>query len=147
MKDAKAIPLTLDAIKKYNLEDRIIFGAVDRTINKELQKQKSSSIPLCIDIETMMTIAQIYKQGQLKDNYPYEHDILGFFVESSTRPMITKHLISTLHKAGKPLALVGSLLDDPKVQQEMIELGVDILFTDRPDVLRQTFDSYLNKKN
>ena len=144
MKDAKAIPLTLDAIKRYNLENRVIFGAVDRTINKELQKQKSSSIPICAGYWNNDEIAQVYKQGQLDDNYPYEHDILGFFVESHTRALLTKHLINTIHKAGKPLALVGSLLDDPKVQKEMIELGIDILFTDRPDVLRQTFDSYKN---
>jgi len=142
MKDITAIPLTLDAIKRYNLENRIIFGAVDHTINKELQKQKLSSIPICADIVTMKKITQIYKQGQLDENYPYEHDILGFFVEPHTRATITEHLINTIHKAGKPLAFVGSLLDDPIVQKEMIELGVDILFTDRPDVLRQTFDSY-----
>jgi glycerophosphoryl diester phosphodiesterase len=145
MKDAKAIPLTLDTIKRYNLEDRVIFGAVDRRINKELQKEKFPSIPICADIETMLNIAQVYKQGQLNENYAYEHDILGFFVEPHTRSLLTPHLIETIHKAGKPLAFVGSLLDNPKTQQEMIELGVDILFTDRPDILRQTLDSYSNK--
>ncbi|CAF0960212.1 unnamed protein product [Rotaria magnacalcarata] len=145
MKDTKAIPLTLDAIKRYNIENRVIFGAVNRTINKELQKHKFSSIPICADIETMMKISQDYKQGKLDENYIYEHDILGFFVEPHTRAMLTQHLIDTIHKAGKPLALVGSLLDDPKVQQEMIQLGIDILFTDRPDILRQTFDSFKNK--
>jgi glycerophosphoryl diester phosphodiesterase len=142
MKDANAIPLTLDAIQRYHLEDRVIFGAVDRAINKQLQKQKLPSIPICADTETMMKFVQIYRQGQVDDNYPYEHDILGFFLESYTRSLITKHLVNTIHKAGKPLALVGTLLDDPKVQKEMIELGIDILFTDRPDILRQTLDSY-----
>jgi glycerophosphoryl diester phosphodiesterase len=145
MKDAKAIPLTLKTIQQYNLENRVIFGAVDRLINKELQQQKISSIPICADIETMMKISQAYKQGQLNENYPYEHDILGLFLELHTRRILTQHLIDTIHKAGKPIALVGSLLDDPKVQQEMIELGIDILVTDRPDVLRQTLDSYSNK--
>jgi glycerophosphoryl diester phosphodiesterase len=145
MKDANAIPLTLDTIRRYNLEDRVIFGAVDRTINQQLQKQKFPSIPICVDIETMMKFTQIYRQDQLDDNYPYEHDILGFFLESHTRSLLTKHLVDIIHKAGKPLALVGSLLDDPTVQKEMIELGVDILFTDRPDILRQTFDSYSKK--
>jgi len=145
MKDAKAIPLTLKTIQQYNLENRVIFGAVDRLINKELQQQKLSSIPICADIETMMKIAQAYKQGQLNENYPYEHDILGLFLELHTRRILTQDLIDTIHKAGKPIALVGSLLDDAKVQQEMIELGIDILVTDRPDVLRQTLDSYSNK--
>ena len=93
----------------------------------------------------MMKFAQAYKQGQVDENYAYEHDILGFFLESHTRALLTKQLLDVIHKAGKPLALVGSLLDLPDVQKEMIELGVDILFTDRPDVLRQTLDSYLNK--
>jgi glycerophosphoryl diester phosphodiesterase len=145
MKDAKAIPLTLDAIKRYNLEHRVIFGAVDRSINNELQKQKFSDIPICADIDTMIKISEVYKQDQLNGTYPFEHDILGFFVEPYTRAMLTKHLINTIHQAGKPLALVGSLLDDPIVQKEMIELGIDILFTDRPDVLRQTLNSYSNK--
>lgn len=145
MKDINAIPLTLDAIKRYNIEDRVIFGAVNRIINKEIQRQKFCSIPLCADIETMMKISQDYKQGKLDADYSYEHDILGFFLEPNTRSILNKHLIDTIHKAGKPLALVGSLLDDPNVQYEMIGLGVDILFTDRPDILRQTFDSFSNK--
>jgi len=142
MKDVKAIPLTLDAIKRYNLENRVIFGAVDRTINKELQKQKFPSIPICTDIETMLKFSQAYKQGQVDENYPYEHDIIGFFLEPHTRSFITKDLINTIHKAGKPLALAGSLLDDSNVQKEMIELGIDILFTDRPDVLRKTLNEF-----
>lgn len=143
MKDAKAIPLTLDIIKKFNLEDRIIFGAVERTINKELQKQKPSSIPICADIESMMEFSQAYRQGQVNQNYSCKHDILGFFLEPHTRAMLTKHLVDTIHQTGKPFAVVGSLLDDVNVQKQMIEFGVDILFTDRPDILRQTFDSYL----
>ena len=48
MKDANAVSSTLETIQRYHLEDRVIFGAVDRTINKEVQKQKPSSIPnLC----------------------------------------------------------------------------------------------------
>jgi glycerophosphoryl diester phosphodiesterase len=142
MKDAGAIPLTLDAIQRYNLEDRVMFGAVDQPINQQLQKQKPPSIPICADVETMIKFAQFYRQGQVDINYPYEHDILGFFLEAHTRNLITKHLVDTIHQAGKPLALVGKLLDDPSIQKEMIELGVDILFTDRPDILRQTLDSY-----
>ncbi|UJR20323.1 hypothetical protein I4U23_023454 [Adineta vaga] len=145
MKDANAITLTLQAIEQYQIQDRIIFGAVDRCINQELQKQKPSSIPLCADIETMMKIAQAYKQGHLNEKYPLEHDILGFFLEPHTRAILTSHLIDTIHKTGRPLAIVGSLLDDPKIQKEMIELGIDILFTDRPDILRQTLNSYANK--
>ncbi|CAF1629668.1 unnamed protein product [Adineta ricciae] len=145
MKDANAIPLTLQAIQKYKIEDRVMFGAVDRPINKELQKQKPSSIPLCADVESMMKIAQAYKQGQLNENYPFEHDILGLFLEPHTRAILTSHLVDTIHKTGRPLALVGSLLDDPAVQREVIQLGVDIIFTDRPDVLRQTLESYANK--
>ncbi|CAF1037619.1 unnamed protein product [Adineta steineri] len=142
MKDIDAIPLTMKTIEKYQIENRVIFGAIDRFINKEVQKQKPSSIPICADTETMLKIFQAYKQGQLNENYPFEHDILGLFLESHTRSILTQHLIDTIHKTGKPLAIVGSLLDDPKIQKEMIELGVDILFTDRPDILRQTFNSY-----
>ena len=128
MKDANAIPLTLQAIQKYKIEDRVMFGAVDRPINKELQKQKPSSIPLCADVESMMKIAQAYKQGQLNESYPFEHDILGLFLEPNTRAILTSHLVDTIHKTGRPLALVGSLLDDPAVQREMIQLGVDNYF-------------------
>ncbi|CAF3634957.1 unnamed protein product [Rotaria sp. Silwood1] len=145
MKDIKAIRLTLDIIKKYNIENDVIFGAVDRIINKELQKEKFPSIPICADIETMMKFSQDYKQGRINENYSYEHDILGLFIEPHTRSILNKDLIDTIHKAGKPLAIVGSLLDDKNVQKEMIQLGIDIIFTDRPDILRQTLDSYSNK--
>ena len=145
MKDANAIPLTLDAIRRYNLEDRVMFCAVDQTINQQLRKLKPSTIPICADVETMTKFTQMYLQGQVDENYPYEHDILGFFLAANTRSLVNKHLIDTIHKAGKPLALVGTLLDDPSIQKEMIELGADILFTDRPDILRQTLDSYSKK--
>ena len=145
MKDARAIPLTLQTIHQYQLEDRVIFGAVDRAINRQLQKDKFPSIPICADIETMMKFAQDYRQGHVNASYPYEHDILGFFLESHTRNLLDKRLINTIHQAGKPLALVGTLLDDQQVQKEMIELGVDILFTDRPDILRQTLNEYCKK--
>lgn len=142
MKDAEAIPLTLDTIRRYHLEDRVIFGAVDRAINLQLQRQKSPSIPICADANTMLKFTQNYLQGQVNAAYTYEHDILGFFLESHTRNLVTKTLLDTIHRAGKPLALVGSLLDDRQVQKEMIELGVDILFTDRPDILRETLNQY-----
>jgi hypothetical protein len=45
------------------------------------------------------------KQGQLDDNYPYEHDIIGFFVEPHTRSFLTKDLINTIHKAGRFITL------------------------------------------
>ena len=141
MKDATAIPLTLDAIHRHQLTDRVIFGAVDRRINVEVHKAKPHSIPLCADVETMMQIVEVYRQGQLTASYPYDHDLLGFFVEAHTRAAITADLIESIHRAGKPVAVVGSLLDRDEVQREMIQLGLDILFTDRPDVLRQTLDS------
>ncbi|CAF3820659.1 unnamed protein product [Rotaria sp. Silwood1] len=114
MKDIKAIPLTLGAIKQYNIENHVIFGAD-------------------------------YKQDRLNDNYSYEHDILALFLGPHTRSILNKHLVDTKHKAEKSLANFGSLLDDSNSQKEMIELGIDILFTDRPYILRQTLDSYLNK--
>ncbi|CAF3946630.1 unnamed protein product [Rotaria sp. Silwood1] len=93
----------------------------------------------------MINISQDYKQNRLNDNYSYEHDILALFLGPHTRSILNKHLVDTKHKAEKSLAIVGSLLDDSNVQKEMIELGIDILFTDSPDILRQTLDSNLNK--
>ena len=141
LKDIEAIPLTMNAIKRYQLEDRVIFGAVDRAINLQLQRAKLPSMPICVDVESMTNIAQAYQRGELNAQYPFEHDILGFFLESSSRSLVTKDLLTRIHSLGKPLSLVGSLLDRPDVQREMIDLGVDILFTDRPDLLRQTLDS------
>ena len=143
MKDAEAIPLTLTLIDEHRLDDRVIFGAVDPSINEQLRQRKPASIPLCADVRTMETIVETYQQGRLTDTYPYQHDILGLFLEEHTRRLLTKDFLDRIHRAGKPLALVGSLLDRVDVQNEMIRLGVDILFTDRPDVLRQTFDAQL----
>lgn len=141
MKDAEAIPLTITLIDARRLHDRVIFGAVDPSINERLRQLKPASIPLCADVETMKTLVHDYLHGRLTDEYPYQHDILGLFLERHTRPLLTKDFLDRIHRAGKPLALVGSLLDHVDVQNEMIQLGVDILFTDRPDVLRQTLHS------
>jgi len=61
-----------------------------------------------------MNFLVFIKQVQLDDNYPYEHDIIGFFLEPHTRSFLTKDLINTIHN-----------LMIRMFKKEMIELGID----------------------
>lgn len=52
--------------------------------------------------------------------------------------MLKPELFDAIHERGKWIAVFGEDLDDPATQQRLIQLKADIIFSDRPDILRQT---------
>ncbi|CAF0982495.1 unnamed protein product [Didymodactylos carnosus] len=124
-----------------------MFGAVDYQINQAVKNLKPPDIPLCADVQTMMKIAYIYEStGTFNEALVKNHDIVGIFVEKNTLSILKEDLFKLFHQYEKPIALVGGELDNPQIIKDMIRYGADILFSDRPDVLRQTLDSVAQEK-
>jgi len=77
---------------------------------------------------------------------PFQHHMAGLKISEEISPFITKGLINELHQRKRKIALFGPLLDEKSVQEDMIKMGIDILLTDRPDLLRINFDNHVKEE-
>jgi len=140
LKDINAVTPSLQVIKERKLEDRVILGAVHHNINSKLLGEKPGNIPLAPDFETMMGLWTAFMAGQIA-TVPIKHEIVGLIVDSRTQSMLIPQLFEAFHARGKWIAVFGEFLDDPVWQKKLIQLKTDIIFCDRPDVLRKTLQS------
>lgn len=56
--------------------------------------------------------------------------------------MLSKRFFDALREKGCWTAVFGPLIDEPEVQATFIEWGVDLIVTDRPDVLNHTLKNH-----
>jgi glycerophosphoryl diester phosphodiesterase len=54
--------------------------------------------------------------------------------------LLNKRLFKELHSRGSLIALFGPGIDSKEDQRKFIEMGADLLVTDRPDNLRAVLD-------
>jgi glycerophosphoryl diester phosphodiesterase len=66
-------------------------------------------------------------------------DVLTVPPESSGITVITPRLLDSAHARG--VAVYAWTIDDPDEMNELLDMGVDGIMTDRPDVLRDVLDS------
>jgi len=133
-KDADAAKKTLEVVKERGFDKRIILGAITTSANALLLQDKPAHVPIVSDASTTISITTSNMIGGL-DNYTFKHDILGFFLTGVTSLFFTKGLVDAAHKAGKKVVVAGGSLDDIATLQQCIAWGVDIVMTDRPDLL------------
>ena len=67
-----------------------------------------------------------------------KHDIIGLHIGRSTNWLITNGLIKAIHSRNRWVAVSGPGLNVPSIQKHFIDLGVQLIISDRPDVLNVT---------
>jgi glycerophosphoryl diester phosphodiesterase len=139
-KDDKPINLALETISKKNLQNRVIFGAVEPEINQILRKKKPKNVPLAADFATMKQIHGCYVNGTLA-NLQIEHEIVGFMVDNTLLSLLNEQLFQEFHKKGKWIALFGPALNNEDIIRRVVSLDTDLILSDRPDLLRSVLDS------
>ena len=150
LKHIPAIPQVVKLINQHNWQHRVMYGAVDQKINKAAQIALAAlptTTPLCADVQTMKEFTAAYDKDHRLSDFDWtvqlgKHTAVGWFVEphSGVTKLLTQSLIDLVHSHHKMVFLVGTALDDPATQRHYISMGVDVLFVDRPWVLRQTLD-------
>jgi hypothetical protein len=120
------------------LHNRIICGAVAPSVNRVLLAARLPWIPCAVDFISMLKILVLYWLGLLWLVYPLQHQILGFFVNDRTERVMSKRLFRTLQEAGSVVALFGPGTNDRASQLKYLDMGVDMLVSDRPDILQST---------
>ena len=59
--------------------------------------------------------------------------------------VVTREFVDALHRRGRKV--FAFVIDNPVEQRDLLEMGVDGIMTDRPDVLRKTIDEWRRKDN
>ncbi len=59
---------------------------------------------------------------------------------------MTENLVKAVHKKGKKIAVFGPDLNEVEMQKFCVRIGVDYLFADRPDLLRQVITEHEEEK-
>lgn len=136
-KDRKTCNIALKFIQPYNIENRVILGAVFKKPN-QLLAQKCPSIPLISTILETIKILVFHQLGRLHE-YKFEHKIFGFVICAYTLIFFTKSLIDDLHKNGIRVLVsgFGPELTKKACMKRCIEFGTDFIMTDRPDILNK----------
>jgi len=68
---------------------------------------------------------------------PTRHILMGSHISNLTKRIISPGLISDWKKRNMRIILFGEGLNDEETQRHCLNEGVDILLTDRPDILKE----------
>jgi len=138
IKTLSAISPTLKIVEERGISDRVIMGAVEESVNKELMRLKPQHIPAAPDIVSTLKAYLLYEFGLLRF-FRFSHHIFALHLSNTTRYAVTDSGFLQACKArGRKTAVFGPLLDEPQWQKKCIDIGVDIIFSDRPDILATT---------
>jgi glycerophosphoryl diester phosphodiesterase len=133
-KDEDSVIKAMQIVNERNIEDRIIVGAVSPAINQLLGFLKSPAVPITSD--TTGTLEFVMQKGIITGEL--RHNIIGYIFSPATMMFFSPDLVTAAHALGCKFAAVGSPLDFSKFQKQCIDWGIDLILTDRPDVLAET---------
>jgi len=135
-KDEDSALKTINVVKERGIEDRIILGAVPTETNALLQLLKSPIVPLVSDSSASIHFVMSHLGGNTA--IEVSHNIIGFFFSPATMMFFSAELVAAAHKSGCKFIVVGDVLDNEAFQKQCIDCGVDIILSDRPDILSRT---------
>ncbi|GAQ83939.1 glycerophosphoryl diester phosphodiesterase [Klebsormidium nitens] len=144
-KSPGAVADTLEVVKRFGIEERIIMGAIPTDANLEVRRLKPSCVPVTPDKNSMILMYAMYCLGLLWV-VPMRFEIVGTTAHRWGFKVLTPGLVKAFHDRGRLLAVFGPHIDTPEGQLDCIRMGVDMLFTDRPDVLSVTLEGLAKEK-
>lgn len=140
MKSAAAVDVTLPVLERLDAWDRVCLGAFDE---RWLQRARRAVGPrLCTSMG--MTAALGLRSRAWLDALPAPLSLLpappfaGQLAQLPRRfgplTVVDARLVATAHAAGREVHVWT--VDDPAEMAELLDMGVDGLLSDRPDLLR-----------
>eukprot|EP00850_Spirogloea_muscicola_P018977 SM000180S03502 [mRNA] locus=s180:111400:114792:+ [translate_table: standard] len=140
-KAANAVEDALKLVKKLALEERIICGAIPTLANLEIRKQRPPCVPVTPDKNTMVFLYAMYLLGLLW-LAPLQHEIVGTTAHRWGFKVLTPGMIKAFHDRKRWMAVFGDYLDNAEGQLDCLALGVDLLVSDRPDILHNSISKW-----
>jgi len=156
MKDVGAVAPTLELIKEKKIEDRVIFGSVAPTPNREIRKLRPIGIGLPVGPDALsVLIMTILSWMRLFWIYPHKHELVGTLHTASwtsrgkrrSIKLVSERLVKDVHHSNRMFAVFGPEMNHPVEIRDCLDMGVDIIFSDRPDVARDTIEKWKKEKD
>ncbi|GJP36289.1 hypothetical protein CLOM_g8285 [Closterium sp. NIES-68] len=133
----KAVAPTLEMVREYGLEQRILMGAVPPIANREVLRLKPKFVPATPDLHSMILMYICYVVGILW-LIPMRHEMVGTTAYRWGYKVLNRDFVAAFHKRGRWVSVFGDYIDHKEGQEECIAMGCDMLFSDRPDILHDT---------
>jgi len=141
IKDERVVPMLPEIIKKWNLSERIILGAVFPRVNKAIRSTLPKTIPIAPDFSSVLSLMLGYVLG-LSWLMPTRHSMMGSHISELTKNILTPGLFTNWRNRNMRIILFGEGLNEAESQKCCIREGVDILLTDRPDILKEVLENF-----
>jgi len=136
IKDERVVPRLPQIIERWKLSDRLIVGAVFPSINRAIRSTIPKTIPIAPDFSGVISLMLTYVLG-ISWILPTRHSMMGSHISELTKNILTPGMFSDWKKRHMKIILFGEGLNDAESQKHCIREGVDILLTDRPDILKE----------
>jgi len=133
-KEVDAATKTLEVVKQRGFDKRIILGSVVPVTNTYLAGAKPDYVPLTTDAGTTIKFTLWLSLGIKCD---WKHDIYGYFLLPATAHFFGENIVKQIHNQGKKVVVAGNSTSNVDTLKQLIAWGVDIIMTDRPDLLSE----------
>lgn len=108
--------------------------------NAAVRKVVPKSVPIAPDVKSVIILIFSYILG-LSWLVPTRHVLMGSHISDLTKRILSPGLYTEWKKRNMKIILFGEGLNDEETQRHCIKEGVDILLTDRPDLLKEVIRS------
>jgi len=135
IKASGVVQQVLDLVNKYDLSNRIIFGAVSGAHNEEMMKLKPKHVPSSSSAVDVLGLCKDYAFGWLDQTLlTFPHIVVGFPLGHwGCKNLLPQGLVDLCHKHGKQVWVFGPGCDHLEIQNLAWDSGVDAIFCDIPD--------------
>ena len=131
IKSRGAIEPLADLIEQTGAHHRVLIGSFDEGVARTFRRRLARPVAMsCGPVAAVATRAGLPVRGLIRDHgvaLQVPHRTRGVLV-------LTAQFVRRAHAAGRHVH--AWTIDDPEEMRELLDLGVDGLFTDRTDLLR-----------
>lgn len=170
MKDTGAVAQTIELINERKLENRIIFGSVAPGPNQAVRRLKPEGVPVGPDVVSVLFM-NFLSRLRLFWLYPHKHEVVGIIHSASLSAfipprgikgkllglaeyvllggggrLVNERLVRDVRRSGRMFAVFGVEMSDPVLIRECLDMGVEIIFSDSPDVARDTINKWKRER-
>ena len=139
MKGGAKTPETIaDVIRKAGAQDRVILASFHEGLMKRL-REIAPEIPTCFTYGKGMQMLRALREGGW-ESYEPPHLLLALPDEIQQNLQLTKQEVEAIRAKG--ILFQVHTVNDPEEMRHFLDLGVDSIITDRPDLLERVIGEF-----
>jgi glycerophosphoryl diester phosphodiesterase len=129
--DAAVGPLA-ELVRRHDALDRVCLGAFSHARLTKLRTLLGPGLLTCAspqEVASLRVLGRLGGSAQRVAQVPVDHDVVGIGIT-----VVNRRFVRNAHRRGA--AVHVWTIDDPAEMHRLLDLGVDGVMTDRPEILR-----------